>query len=141
MLIGASEGDRFRFEIVLMSDGFIVRVRSNESGEVFGSRDRLFRTASAAFAFAEKSALKDAEDCLKGSEDKAEIEAKTEALMTASQKLGEKVYEQAQAAQAAQGAAAGADAQGGAGAQAGAGAKAADENVVDAEFKEVKDTK
>ena len=61
--------------------------------------------------------------------------------MTASQKLGEKVYEQAQAAQAAQGAAAGADAQGGAGAQAGAGAKAADENVVDAEFKEVKDTK
>ena len=64
MLIGASEGDRFRFEIVLMSDGFIVRVRSNESGEVFGSRDRLFRTASAAFAFAEKSALKDAEDAV-----------------------------------------------------------------------------
>ncbi|WP_326534210.1 molecular chaperone DnaK [Pseudorhodoferax sp.] len=88
-----------------------------------------------------EAALKDAEDCLKGSDDKAEIEAKTEALMTASQKLGEKVYEQAQAAQAAQGAAAGADAQGGAGAQAGAGAKAADENVVDAEFKEVKDTK
>ena len=42
-----------------------------------------------------EAALKDAEDCLKGSEDKAEIEAKTEALMTASQKLGEKVYEQA----------------------------------------------
>lgn len=64
MIIGASEGDRFRFEIVLMSDGYIVRARSSESGEVHGSRDRLFRTASAAFAFAEKSAFKDAEDCI-----------------------------------------------------------------------------
>lgn len=64
MLIGAAEGDRTRFEIVLMSDGFIVRARSLETGEVSGSRDRLFRTAPAAFAYAEKSAFKDAEDCL-----------------------------------------------------------------------------
>ena len=64
MIIGSAEGDRFRFEIVLMSDGFIVRARSVETGEVHGSRDRLFRTASAAFAFAEKSALKDAEDAV-----------------------------------------------------------------------------
>lgn len=64
MLIGAAEGDRFRFEIVLMSDGFIVRARCVETGEVYGSRDRLFRTAPAAFAFAEKSALKDAEDAI-----------------------------------------------------------------------------
>ncbi len=86
-----------------------------------------------------EAAIKDLEDTLKDSEDKAAIEAKTEALMKASQKLGEKVYEQAQAAQAAQGAAAGADFQE-AGAQPQA-AKPADDNVVDAEFKEVKDSK
>src|SRR6187399_2410913 len=55
-----------------------------------------------------ESALKDVEESLK-SEDKATIEAKTEALMTASQKLGEKVYAESQAAQqAAAGASAGA---------------------------------
>jgi len=80
---------------------------------------------------AEKSAIDSAvqalEEALK-TEDKDAIEAKTTALMTASQKLGEKVYADAQAAQAgAAGAAAGA-----------AGAAAADDNVVDAEVKEVK---
>jgi molecular chaperone DnaK len=68
------------------------------------------------------------------SDDKVAIEAKTEALMTASQKLGEKVYADSQAAQAAAGAA-------GAGEQAQAepqAAHAADDNVVDADFKEVK---
>ncbi|MFZ2990684.1 molecular chaperone DnaK [Ideonella sp.] len=78
-----------------------------------------------------EAALKDAEEALK-SDDKATIEAKTEALMTASQKLGEKIYAEQQAAQAAAGAAGGA--------QAGAeqAGKPADDNVVDAEFKEVK---
>jgi molecular chaperone DnaK len=82
-----------------------------------------------------EAALKDVDEALKG-EDKALIEAKTEALMTASQKLGEKMYADAQAAQAAAGAA------GAAGAAPGAGeapkAKPADDNVVDAEFKEVR---
>jgi molecular chaperone DnaK len=83
-----------------------------------------------------EAALKDAEESLK-SEDKAEIEAKTEALMAASQKLGEKVYAEAQAAQAAAGAAAGGGAE--APHAEGASAKPADDdNVVDAEFKEVK---
>ena len=77
-------------------------------------------------------ALKDVEDALKG-DDKAVIEAKTEVLMTASQKLGEKMYADAQAAQAAAGAAAGP-----AGSEAPQQAKSADDNVVDAEFKEVK---
>jgi molecular chaperone DnaK len=77
-----------------------------------------------------ETALKEAEESLK-SEDKAEIEAKTEALMTASQKLGEKVYADAQAAQAAGAAAANA-------ANEPQAAKAEDDNVVDAEFKEVK---
>src|SRR3954452_18654121 len=55
-----------------------------------------------------ESALKDVEESLK-SDDKATIEAKTEALLKASQKLGEKVYaESAAAQQAASGGAAGA---------------------------------
>src|SRR5512147_1809576 len=65
-------------------------------------------------------ALKDAEESLK-SEDKAVIEAKSEALMAASQKLGEKVYAEAQAAA---GGAGGADSP--QGAQASADAKPAD---------------
>jgi len=90
-----------------------------------------------------EAAIKDVEEAIKG-DDKAAIDAKTEALMTASQKLGEKVYADAQGAQAAAAAAAGAG--GAAGAEqpqaaAQAGKPAADDNVVDAEFKEVKDTK
>ncbi len=50
-----------------------------------------------------EAALKDVEEALKG-EDKADIEAKSEALMTASQKLGEKMYADAQAAAQAAGA-------------------------------------
>jgi molecular chaperone DnaK len=89
-----------------------------------------------------EAALKDAEEALK-SDDQAVIEAKTEALMTASQKLGEKMYAQQAAAAAGTGAGgAGAGASSGGGeAPAGGGAasqKPADDNVVDAEFKEVK---
>ncbi len=81
-----------------------------------------------------EAALKEAEEAIKG-DDKAAIDSKTEALMTASQKLGEKMY--ADQAAAAGGAPAGDAPQGGAGPQA-ASAKPADDNVVDAEFKEVK---
>jgi len=84
-----------------------------------------------------EAALKDVEEALKG-DDKADIEAKTEALMTASQKLGEKAYADAQAAQAAAGEGApGAEAPQG-GPAGGGSAKPDDDNVVDAEFKEVK---
>ena len=82
-----------------------------------------------------EAALKDTEEAIKG-DDKAVIEAKTEALMTASQKLGEKVYaDQAAAQQAAAGAAAGAGEHAHAEPEA---AHTADDNVVDADFKEVK---
>ena len=87
-----------------------------------------------------EAAIKDSEESLKG-EDKADIEAKTEALMTASQKLGEKVYAETQAAQAAAGAAAESATGEAATGEASKNAKAADDNVVDAEFKEVKDKK
>jgi molecular chaperone DnaK len=82
-----------------------------------------------------EAALKEVEDVLK-SDDKAAIEAKTEALMQASQKLGEKMYADAQAAAAAAGAAGAAEGAQAEGAR--AQAKPADDNVVDAEFKEVK---
>ena len=83
------------------------------------------------------AAVKALEEALKG-DDKAAIDEKTTALMAASQKLGEKMYAESQAAQAAQ-AAGGADA---AGASAGASSKPADDdNVVDAEFVDVDDKK
>jgi len=76
-----------------------------------------------------EAAVKDAEEVVKG-DDKEAIEAKTEALATAAQKLGEKMYAAEQAKAQATG-----------GAQAEAGAKADDADVVDAEFTEVKDDK
>lgn len=78
-----------------------------------------------------EAAVKDLEAALKG-EDKNAIDEKTTALMAASQKLGEKMYADSQAAQGAEAAAAQA------GAAASAGAAAQDDNVVDAEVKEVK---
>ncbi|MCK6416454.1 MAG: molecular chaperone DnaK [Giesbergeria sp.] len=82
-----------------------------------------------------EAAVKALEEVLKG-DDKAAIEDKTNALMTASQKLGEKMYADAQAAAGGADAAAAAAAAGAAG---GTGKPAADDdNVVDAEVKEVK---
>jgi len=75
-----------------------------------------------------EAALKGVEEAVK-TDDKADIDAKTETLMTASQKLGEKVYADMQAQQGAEGA----QAAGNAG-----GSKPADDDVVDAEVKEVK---
>ena len=86
-----------------------------------------------------EAAIKDLEDVLKGS-DKAAIDAKVEALATASQKLGEKVYADMQAKGGAEAGAEQAAAGAHAGAQAGHGAPQ-DDNVVDAEFKEVNDKK
>ncbi len=82
-----------------------------------------------------QSALKALEESLK-TEDKDDITAKTESLMTVSQKLGEKAYADMQAQNAAA-QAAGAPHDGGAQGAASAGA-AKDDNVVDAEVKEVK---
>ncbi|GAA5235564.1 molecular chaperone DnaK [Verticiella sediminum] len=72
-----------------------------------------------------EKAIKDVEDVLKEG-DKAQIDAKVAALTEASQKLGEKMYADMQAQQQA------------GGAQPQQEAKPADDNVVDADFKEVK---
>ncbi|ABM36840.1 molecular chaperone DnaK [Polaromonas naphthalenivorans] len=79
-----------------------------------------------------EAAIKDMEEALK-SDDKAAIEAKNAALMEASQKLGEKMYADMQSSQAA-----GGDAGAAAGAEHAQAKPAADDNVVDAEVKEVK---
>ena len=70
-----------------------------------------------------ETAITELEEALKG-DDKDAIDSKTEALTTAAQKLGEKIYADMQAQQG----------------QAGAETEAqpADDNVVDADFKEVK---
>ncbi len=83
-----------------------------------------------------EAGLKDLEEAVKG-DDKTAIGQKQAALELSAQKLGEKMYADMQAQQAASQAAAGA---GGAapGAEEAAKAKAQDDNVVDAEVKEVK---
>jgi molecular chaperone DnaK len=81
-----------------------------------------------------ESAMKDAEEAIRGSELDV-IKAKSEALGTAAQKLGEKVYAKQQAEAAA--------AQGGesAGTAGASEAKKDEGDVVDAEYTEVKDKK
>ncbi len=74
-----------------------------------------------------EAAMKECEDAVREG-DKDAIEAKTNALAQASHKLAEKMYQGEQAQAGAQ-----------PGAAAGGGSKAADDNVVDAEFEEVKD--
>jgi molecular chaperone DnaK len=76
-----------------------------------------------------EAALKDAEIALK-SDDKAQVDAKTQALAQAAQKLGEKMYADSQKAQGAQASEAPKEP-----------SKSDDGNVVDAEFTEVKDKK
>ena len=74
-----------------------------------------------------ESAIEALQEAMKG-DDKDTIEQKTEALAEKSGKLAERVYKE----QAAQGEAAGGDAKA-------AGAAGGDDDVVDAEFEEVKD--
>jgi molecular chaperone DnaK len=118
--------DHRRFELA--------QARNNADAAVHQIKKALAEHGSALDA-AEKekieAAIKDVEEALKG-DDKAAIEAKTQALMAASQKLGEKMYASMQGAEAAAGAA-----QAGAQTQAkAAGGK--QEDVVDADYKEVK---
>ena len=75
-----------------------------------------------------EKAAADLEEALKQNADKAEIDGKVEALSTASQKLGEKMYADMQAQAGEQAGQAPGDEQ----------ARATDDDVVDADFKEVK---
>jgi molecular chaperone DnaK len=125
-----AEEDRKLMEVVQARNGLDAMVHSvkkslAEYGEKVGSEER----------GRIESALNDAESTLKDKDaSKEALQAKTDALMQASQKLGEAMYAQSQG-QA--GGAAGGGAGGGAGAQGGNN----EEKVVDAEYTEVKDRK
>ncbi|MFC0228781.1 molecular chaperone DnaK [Serratia aquatilis] len=106
----------------------LVQTRNQADHLIHGTRKQLEEAGDklpAEDKTAIEAALKDLEAAVK-SEDKAEIEAKTQALVQVSGKLLEMAQAQAQA----QGADAGAD-----------NAAQKDDNVVDAEFEEVKDKK
>ena len=114
----------------------MVQLRNQADGMVHAARKTLEDAGDKATEedkTAINAAADELEEALKG-DDKAAIEAKLEALTTASSGLAQKMYaEQAEAA----GGAAGAGGPGPDGAQADAGA--ADADAVDAEFEEVKD--
>jgi molecular chaperone DnaK len=125
--------DKKKVELVQarnQADGLVHSVRKSlqEHGDKLdaGEKDKI------------EAAAKELEEAIQG-DDQAAIESKTEALMTASQKLGEKIYADQQGAQAAAAAAAGAEQP--QAAPQGEAKRPADDNVVDAEFKEVKDSK
>jgi molecular chaperone DnaK len=86
-----------------------------------------------------ESAITELEEAMKGT-DKEAIEAKTKALTDASAKMAERLYSQQGGADAAAAAAA-AGAAGAAGAGTGDAGSSKDDDVVDAEFEEVKDNK
>jgi hypothetical protein len=59
MLIGVSEGQGWRYEVIERLDDYLVRVRDLDTGALEDSDSKLFRTATVAFAYAELSAAFD----------------------------------------------------------------------------------
>jgi molecular chaperone DnaK len=127
-----AEEDRKLMEVVQARNALDAMVHSvkkslGEYGEKVGGEERARI----------ESALNDAETTLKNKDaSKEALQAKSEALMSASQKLGEAMYAQGQGAGA--GAGSGAEGAGGAGGAQGGNTV---EKVVDAEYTEVKDRK
>ncbi|WP_026959278.1 molecular chaperone DnaK [Aliagarivorans taiwanensis] len=108
----------------------LAQARNQADALVHGTRKQIEEAGEALPAEDKEkieAAASELEAASKG-EDKAEIEAKTQALIEASQKLMEVAQQQAQAAQGAEGAAQDAG-------------QAQQDDVVDAEFEEVKDDK
>jgi molecular chaperone DnaK len=128
--------DHKRFELAQSRNALDALVHSvrkslNEHGDKLGADDKAKI----------ESGIKDAEEALKQPDvTKDTLDAKAQALQASAQKLGEAVYA---ASQGAGGGGEGPGATGGgtAGGGAGGGGGAKDENVVDAEYTEVKDRK
>ncbi len=59
MLIGASEGHGFRYEVIEWTDGYLVHMRDLDTGLVEESDAKVFRTAAVALRYAEMSAAFD----------------------------------------------------------------------------------
>lgn len=56
MLLAASEGRHWRYEVCEHSDGYLVQMRDLQSGDLDGDFATVFRTLPVAFAYAEMSA-------------------------------------------------------------------------------------
>jgi hypothetical protein len=59
MMIGISEGTAWRFEVVAQADGYVVQSRDLDTYVLDGPEHSFFRTAVAAFLFAELAAARD----------------------------------------------------------------------------------
>jgi len=59
VLIGVSEGQGWRYEVVERPDDYLVRMRDLDTGALEESDSKLFRTAAVAFAYADLSAAFD----------------------------------------------------------------------------------
>ena len=59
MLIAASEGQVWRYEVIVQSDGFLVQIRDLDTGELAIDDSTLFRTAPTALAYADMVAAAD----------------------------------------------------------------------------------
>ena len=118
-----AEDDKKAIELVTARNGLVHSVKKTlaEHGDKVSAEEKAKIEA----------ALKEAEEALK-SDNKEEIEAKSQALATVSHKLAEQMYAKEQATQ---------QAAGGEQPHGGAEAKKDDGNVVDAEYEEVKDKK
>ena len=113
----------------------LIQVRNTADGMIHATKKTLEEAGDKATAeekAAIEKAIADLEEALKG-DDKADIEAKTNALTEASATLAQKLYAEQAQAEGAQGAPGGQ--------QAGGSSNKQDDDVVDAEFEEVKDNK
>ena len=59
MLIGVSEGQGWRYEVIERRDDYLVRMRDLDTGALEESDSKLFRTAVVALAYADLSAAFD----------------------------------------------------------------------------------
>ncbi len=59
MLLSASEGRHWRYEVCEHSDGYLVQMRDLETGDLHESFATIFRTLPVAFAYADMSAALD----------------------------------------------------------------------------------
>ena len=120
----------------------VVQVRNQADTMIHATRKSMEEIGEDKLEAGEKEAIEkaiaDLEEAMKGS-DKDEIETKTKALTDASAKMAERMYSQSGGDEAAAAAAAAAGAAGAAGG--GAESGQAEDDVVDAEFEEVKDGK
>ena len=59
MVIGASDGHGFRYEVIAWTDGYLVHVRDVDTGILEDTDSKVFRTAVVALRYAEMSAAFD----------------------------------------------------------------------------------